>query len=74
MAGIVHNRLHKLTPERVRSAFVMGFDLARQSLFRLLREGLPTDWSGAGRDGRQSGRPHREGIVSGQESGERPDA
>ena len=73
-SNIVHNRLHKLTPDRVHSAFVMGFDLARQSLFRLLREGPPADWAGAGGDGRQSGRPHRGRIVSGQESGERPDA
>ena len=43
-SDIVHNRLHKLTPERVHSAFVMGFDLARQSLFKLLREGPPGDW------------------------------
>ena len=42
-SDIVHNRLHKLTPERVQSAFVQGFDLARQSLFKLLREGPP--WS-----------------------------
>ena len=46
-SDIVHNRLHKLTPERVHSAFVDGFDLARQSLFKLLREGPPEDWSAA---------------------------
>ena len=40
-SDIVHNRLHKLTPERVHSAFVQGFDIARQSLFKLLREGPP---------------------------------
>ena len=43
-SDIVHNRLHKLTPERVHAAFVNGFDLARQSLFKLLREGPPGDW------------------------------
>ena len=43
-SDIVHNRLHKLTPERVHSAFVIGFELARQSLFKLLREGPPGDW------------------------------
>ena len=43
-SDIVHNRLDKLTPERVHSAFVIGFDLARQSLFKLLREGPPGDW------------------------------
>ncbi len=42
-SDIVHNRLHKLTPERVRSAFVEGFDLARESLFKLLCEGPPED-------------------------------
>ena len=46
-SDIVHNRLHRLTPERVHSAFVEGFDLARQSLFKLLREGPPEDWSAA---------------------------
>ena len=46
-SDIVHNRLHKLTPERVHSAFVNGFDIARQSLFKLLREGPPKDWAAA---------------------------
>lgn len=40
-SDIIHNRLHQLTPERVHSAFIEGFDLARLSLFRLLREGKP---------------------------------
>lgn len=43
-SGIVQNRLHELTPARVHSAFVRGFDLARQSLFRLLRDDPQTDW------------------------------
>jgi hypothetical protein len=46
-SDIVHNRLHRLTPERVHSAFVQGFAIARQSLFKLLREGPPADWSEA---------------------------
>ncbi len=46
-SDIVHNRLHRLTPERVHSAFVEGFDLTRQSLFRLLREGSPQNWDAA---------------------------
>ena len=46
-SDIVHNRLHRLTPERVHSAFVEGFDLARLSLFKLLREGPPEDWFAA---------------------------
>ena len=40
-SDIIHNRLHRLTPQRVHAAFVEGFDLTRQSLFRLLREGSP---------------------------------
>ena len=71
-SDIVHNRLHKLTPERVQAAFVKGFDLARQSLFKLLREGSPADWSGAFSDRRQAGKPGRGRIVTGQESSERP--
>ena len=43
-SDIVHNRLHELTPKRVHSAFVEGFDIARQSLFKLLREGPPDEW------------------------------
>lgn len=43
-SDIVHNRLHRLTPERVHSAFVNGFDLARRSLFKLLRESPPDEW------------------------------
>ena len=44
-SDIVHNRLQKLTPDRVHSAFVSGFDLARRSLFKMLREGMPKDWN-----------------------------
>ena len=47
-SDIVHNRLYRLTPERVHSAFVNGFDIARQSLFKLLREGPPGEWNAAG--------------------------
>ena len=52
-SDIVHNRLHRLTPERVHSAFVEGFDLARQSLFKLLREGPPQNWDAAEGNGSQ---------------------
>ena len=52
-SDIVHNRLHKLTPERVHSAFVTGFDLARQSLFKVLREGSPQNWDAEECDGGQ---------------------
>ena len=52
-SDIIHNRLQKLTPERVHSAFVEGFDLARQSLFKLLREGPPQNWAAAEGNGSQ---------------------
>lgn len=54
-SDIVHNRLHRLTPDRVHSAYVEGFDLARQSLFKLLREGPPDDWAAAEGNGRGMG-------------------
>ena len=44
-SDIVHNRLHRLTPVRVHAAFRDGFDIARKSLFKLLREGPPEDWN-----------------------------
>ena len=44
-SDIVHNRLHRLTPERVRAAFRNGFDIARRSVFKLIREGPPDDWN-----------------------------
>ena len=50
-SDVVHNRLHRLTPERVQSAFVQGFDIARESLFKLLREGPPSDWNAAAATG-----------------------
>ena len=52
-SDIVHNRLHRLTPDRVHSAYVEGFDLARQCLFTLLREGQPQDWAAAKGNGSQ---------------------
>ena len=50
-SDIVHNRLHRLSPERVHAAFRDGFDIARRSLFKLLREGPPEDWNTAGSAG-----------------------
>ena len=44
-SDIVHNRLHRLTPERVQAAFGKGFDIAGLSVFKLLREGPPEDWN-----------------------------
>ena len=50
-SDIIHNRLHNLTPERVHSAFVNGFDIARRSLFKMLREGMPEVWNASGNVG-----------------------
>ena len=50
-SDIVHNRLHRLTPERVHAAFRKGFDIARRSVFKLLREGPPKDWNAPGNAG-----------------------
>ncbi|MCY4238144.1 MAG: HEPN domain-containing protein [Rhodospirillaceae bacterium] len=52
-SNIVHNRLHRLTPDKVHSAYIEGFDLARQSLFKLLRVGPPEDWAAARATGSQ---------------------
>ena len=41
---IVHNRSAPGTPFTKGAAFVSGFDLARRSLFKLLREGPPENW------------------------------
>ena len=50
-SDIVHNRLNRLTPERVQAAFRDGFDIARRSLFKMLREGRPEDWNAPGNAG-----------------------
>ncbi len=44
-SDIVHNRLDRPTPEKVQAAFRDGFDIARRSLFKMLREGRPEDWN-----------------------------
>ena len=46
-SDIVHNRLDKVTPERIRKALDTGFEIARRSLFKLLREGPLRDWNAA---------------------------
>ena len=46
-SDIVHNRLHKVTPERIHRAFDTGFEIARRALFKLLCDGLPADWNAA---------------------------
>ena len=50
-SDVVHNRLHRLTPVRVHAAFCNGFDIARRSVFKLLREGPPEDWNASGNAG-----------------------
>ena len=50
-SDIIHNRLHMLKQERVHAAFVNGFGIARQSLFKLLREWWPEDWCASGNAG-----------------------
>ena len=42
---IVHSGSGGASPFRNEAAFVRGFDLARRSLFKLLREGPPDDWA-----------------------------
>ncbi len=44
-SDIVHSRLDNMTPERVRMAFDTGFEIARRSLFKMVREGRPRDWN-----------------------------
>ena len=43
-SDIVHSGSGEESPSRKGAAFVTGFDLARRSLFKLLREGPPDDW------------------------------
>ena len=43
-SAIVHSKSANVTPFTNGAAFVTGFDLARRSLFKLLREGAPDDW------------------------------
>ncbi|MCY3765460.1 MAG: HEPN domain-containing protein [Gemmatimonadetes bacterium] len=41
---IVHGRRDKMSPIRSDAAFFKGFKIARQSVFKLIREGAPEDW------------------------------
>ena len=43
-SDIVHNRSDRMSPQRTRDAFGKGVDVARRSLFKLLRDGPPDDW------------------------------
>ena len=44
-SAIVHSRSVEGSPFATGAAFVSGFDLARRSLFKMLREGPPEDWA-----------------------------
>ena len=44
---IVHSGSGEASPFRNGASFVTGFDLARRSLFKLLREGVPENWNKA---------------------------
>lgn len=41
---IVHGRRDKMSPLRTDAAFFKGLNIAKQSVFKLLREGAPEDW------------------------------
>ena len=43
-SDIVHGGSGEVSPLRKGAAFVTSFDLARRSLFKLLREGVPDNW------------------------------
>ena len=43
-SAIVHNRKSKAVTQRQHNAFAKGIDIARRSLFKLLREEPPDDW------------------------------
>ena len=43
-SAIVHNRKGKAVTQRQHVAFAKGFDIARRSLFKLLRQEPPDDW------------------------------
>lgn len=48
---VVHSGSGDASPFRNSAAFVTGFDLARRSLFKLLREGVPENWDLVGAAG-----------------------
>ena len=50
-SDIVHNRLDILSAQRTREASSRGIDVARRSLFKLLREGPPDDWDALAAEG-----------------------
>ena len=44
-SDIVHSRADKVSTQGNHAVFATGFDIARWSLFKLLREGPPDDWN-----------------------------
>ena len=50
-SAVVHSGSGEAAPFRNGAAFVKGFDLARRSLFKLLREGVPENWDKPGAAG-----------------------
>ncbi len=49
---IVHGRIDEMSPLRTDTAFFKGFRIARQSVFKLLRDGPPEDWNAFAVEGR----------------------
>ena len=43
-SDIVHSRSGNVSPQRNRESFGKGFDIARQTVFKLLHEGPPENW------------------------------
>ena len=43
-SDIIHGGSREVSPLRKGAAFVAGFELARRSLFKLLRDGVPDNW------------------------------
>ena len=43
-SDIVHSRSRNVSPQRNHEAFGKGFDIAKRTLFKLLREGQPENW------------------------------
>ena len=59
-SAIVHSRSVQGSPFATGAAFVSGFDLARRSLFKMLREGAPEDWTTVAGEGNEARGPGRQ--------------
>ena len=60
-SAIVHSRPVQGSPFATGAAFVSGFDLARRSLFKMLREGPPEDWAAVTGEGSEASWRGRQG-------------